>query len=133
MWLFGSRDAWFEVAAPIYLVNVMHWNGALVGSIMAGYIIIYGQLQGFSGNLVLKPISCMPPRSKDTVWWAVVLLLFTSLLGAVNYVLTVQHNSFAAGISFVVGVFIFALVFAVNSAIHSYLIVVFSNKDKVAQ
>jgi hypothetical protein len=64
LFLFGSRDLWFEVPLPFYLraADGLNWPRTAVGAVLAGYIILYGQVQSFAPNLVLMPLKQSPPR-----------------------------------------------------------------------
>ena len=76
LFLFGSRDLWFEVPLPFYLRSAegLGWPRSAVGAMLAGYIILYGQCQSFSPQLVLAPLKQSPPNK-----WA--CMAWTSLLG----------------------------------------------------
>eukprot|EP00501_MAST-03F_sp_TOSAG23-6_P000613 GSMAST32.ASY1.ANO1.634.1 assembled CDS len=139
--LFASRDVWFEVAAPIFLKEVLNWDDFLVSAFMGGYIIVYGKLQVFCGYLLLKPLGCFPPQSVHVLPWTAILGLVSAGIGAVyldtntsitnksNYSDMVKNLSIVTPIMFLV----FAIIMAVISAIHSYLVVAFSPKNRVAK
>ena len=64
VFLFGSRDLWFEIPLPFFLRDAtegMGWSRSAVGAMLAGYIIVYGQLQSWTPQLVLKPLKQSPP------------------------------------------------------------------------
>lgn len=54
VWLFCSRDVWFEVAAPVFLKSVLDWPEFSVGLFMGGYIVVYGNLQTATTKIYKK-------------------------------------------------------------------------------
>lgn len=135
--LFGSRDLWFEVVLPFYLRDVargLGWSRFAAGAFLAAFIIIYGQIQTATPRYVLSPL-CQEPANK------LVQTLWNSVLTAVPLVLAVLFTSSDAfrehRVPEMTGAICallacFCIVFAVNSSIHSYLIVRYSAGDKVA-
>ena len=130
--LFGSRDIWFEVALPIFLTNVADWDALAVGAFLAGWTIIYGIVQSATGPIALRPTKCFPPQGKHLWPWAAQLTGLVALVAAL-FTATNHLASTAAIVGIIVpGLLLYAVVFAVNSAIHSYVAVELSDKDKVA-
>ncbi|KAJ3009531.1 hypothetical protein HKX48_007883 [Thoreauomyces humboldtii] len=136
VFLFGSRDMWFEVVLPIYLRAMFNWSFIASGSYMAAWIMLYGAVQSATPQLILRPLGCYPVRrGVALVPWTIALLVVTSGLAVL---LTVKRDvangtgsiGLLCGLS--VGLVAFAFFFAVNSSIHSYLIVAYAGKDKVA-
>ncbi|KAI9003227.1 major facilitator superfamily domain-containing protein [Gaertneriomyces semiglobifer] len=136
IFLFGSRDLWFEVVLPIYLRAMFGWSFIASGSFLAGWIIVYGAVQTITPHWILKPLGMYPvKRGRVLLPWTFVLFLVTVALAIV---LTVYRDTpygsgpgkLLAGV--IVTLFLFAFFFAVNSSVHSYLIVAFAGKDKVA-
>lgn len=98
---------------------------------MATWIIFYGLVQTFTPNLILKPLKHYPLK-KGTVLvpWSAALLIICALMGLF---LTCYNQGDIVQLSiFLVGIYIFGFIFAVNSSIHSYLIVAYSEKDKIS-
>ena len=136
LFLFGSRDLWFEVPLPFYLRSAegLGWPRSAVGAMLAGYIILYGQCQSFSPQLVLAPLKQSPPNK-----WVHGVDRPVGSLAAVH-----GRDDAHPGVrhpgrrvrdqdgNALFGVFSFAVVFAVNSAVHSYLVVKYSDGNKVA-
>jgi predicted MFS family arabinose efflux permease len=120
--LFGSRDIWFVVALPVFLYEVLHWDFMNIGTFMATWIIAYGIVQASVPNLL-----CGHQPTGKTALWAVLIL---SLIPAGMAILLYQHNN--PTLVVIIGLMIFGFVFAINSAIHSYLILAYSEHDKVA-
>lgn len=135
--LFGSRDLWFEVVLPFYLRNQsqgLGWSRPTTGAALAAFIIMYGQVQSYTPQLVLSPLRQEPANKLVQVLWNGVLTLVAAGL-AVSFLATdvfVGHHLSQMVTVLVLGLAAFCVVFAVNSSIHSYLIVRYSGGDKVA-
>ena len=138
--LFGSRDLWFEVPLPFYLRSAdgLNWPRTAVGAALAGYIIVYGQCQSHSPRLVLTPLRQSPPNKYVCMLWNALLGIIPLFLGVGVFAAGTDDDlsrgeatRAKAGVV-VAGLVAFALVFAVNSAVHSYLVVKYADGDKVA-
>lgn len=125
LFLFGARDVWFVVALPVYLASVFAWQSSWVSAFMAAWVIGYGIVQSFAPYFTGKK-SGVAPQGKTAVYWAALLSIVTGLLAF----------SLSAGYflqtSLVVGLLIFGAIFAVNSSLHSYLIVSYADADGVS-
>jgi hypothetical protein len=137
--LFGSRDLWFEVPLPFFLRSAdgLGWPRTAVGAALAGYIVAYGQFQSFSPRLVLSPLKQSPPNKFVCVLWTAILIIIpvflgTSVLLASRAEGASEEKRDAKAGALIAGVAAFAFVFAVNSAVHSYLVVKYADGDKVA-
>ena len=124
--LFGARDVWFEISTPIFLKQVLLWEDFATGAFMAGYIIVYGYLQASTTQLFKK----QPPGSRSVVVSISMLSVWTLGLGLALYFS--QQDHVATTVVLIVGLFVYACLFAVNSSVHSYLIVSYSDGDKVS-
>jgi hypothetical protein len=85
VFLFGSRDLWFEVALPFFLrdsVTGLGWSRPATGAFLAGFIIVYGQVQSWTPQVVLKPLRQVPANKLHAALWAGLLV---SLLCFFNY------------------------------------------------
>ena len=120
--LFGSRDVWFVVALPVFLVEVLNWNFTEVGTFMALWIIGYGIIQAFTPK-ILK-------QHHPTGITAKILAFILALIPAGIALALVQGTN--PQIVVISGLLIFGIVFAINSAVHSYLILAYADHDKVA-
>lgn len=131
LFLFGSRDVWFEIILPIYLRKQYSWEYIFAGTIMATWIMFYGAVQTFTPTLVLAPLK-QYPLSKGTtlVPWTVSLLVIS--VGLSSFLTFYTSTDTLQLAIFLVGIYLFGFVFAVNSSIHSYLIVAYSDKDNVS-
>ena len=120
--LFGSRDIWFVVALPVFLYDVLGWSFTEVGSFMALWIIGYGMVQASAPKLL---------RSKKGTAASAKSAAFILALFPAGIALGLQQG-FPAGEVLIIGLILFGAVFAINSALHSYLILAYSDHDKVA-
>ncbi|KAG1676174.1 hypothetical protein FOA52_005015 [Chlamydomonas sp. UWO 241] len=135
--LFGSRDLWFEVPLPFFLRDKavgLGWSSTLTGLVLALFIIIYGQFQAWSPQLILSPLRQMPANKYTALLWCALLVGVPLYLGG-----TIQGSDifFDHDINGMIGVLmaglaLFCFIFAVNSSVHSYLIVRYAEGDKVA-
>ncbi len=121
--LFGARDIWFVVALPVFLYETLRWSYTGVGSFIALWIIGYGIVQA-STPMLLRGHH---PSGKSAQWLAIVLAIIPALIAIA---LSQQWNP---TLVIVMGLFIFGIAFAINSAVHSYLILAYSDHDAVAR
>lgn len=124
--LFGSRDIWFVVALPVFLYEVLGWSFTLVGTFMAVWVIGYGLVQACTPHLVKRSHHGQGPTGVTARTVAFVLALFPA-----GIALGLQQG-WPANWILIVGLIAFGIVFAINSAIHSYLILAYSDHDKVS-
>lgn len=124
--LFGARDIWFVVAMPVYFSMVLGWSHASIGSFFAFWVIGYGIVQANAPRLIRHSHHNQGPDGRTATLWSSVLMI----------VLAVMTYLFSQGsdpeITLVSGLIIFAIVFAINSAVHSYLILAYSKHDQVS-
>jgi len=124
--LFGSRDVWFVVALPVFLYSVLNWTFMQVGGYLALWIIGYGMVQASAPRLLRLSHHDQGPDGATAQLAAFVLSLIPFAIAAALY-FGLQPEWVLTG-----GLVIFGIVFAINSAVHSYLIVAWSEHDKVA-
>jgi predicted MFS family arabinose efflux permease len=122
--LFGARDVWFVVALPCYLYEVLFWSAMQVGSFFALWVIVYGLMQAMV-PLVLNTRFTIK-NNKTAFQWALWLLGVPALTALM---LSYSYNTEVVLLG---GLFVFAVIFAVNSALHSYLILAYSNQQNVS-
>ncbi len=125
LFLFGARDVWFVIALPIYLGSVFGWDHRAVGGFLALWVIGYGVIQGFAPKITGSK-SEHPPAGRAAIGWALALSLVTGLIA---YGVQVQWHPEVVIIG---GLMLFGAVFAVNSSLHSYLIVSYAKDDGVS-
>ncbi|WP_158136131.1 organoarsenical effux MFS transporter ArsJ [Photobacterium damselae] len=125
MFLFGARDVWFVIALPIYLGQVFGWDHLWVGGFLALWIIGYGIVQTLAPKVTGKAQG-KTPDGRAAMGWAGLLATVTALIA-----LFVTFN-LSPQITIVLGLMIFGAIFAVNSSLHSYLIVSYAKEDGVS-
>jgi len=119
--LFGARDIWFVVALPIYLQSVLSWSHYEVGTFMALWIIGYGIIQASTPKI----LGLAKSQNNPTVSTAMKLALALALVPLIMAWQLMDNPQ----VVIIVGLSLFALFFALNSAVHSYLIVAMANED----
>jgi predicted MFS family arabinose efflux permease len=124
--LFGSRDIWFVVALPIFLDEVLGWSFEQIGAFLAAWLIGYGIVQSFAPRLLRRAISSADAEIGAARTLAFVLGI-VSVSMAVGVALDVAVTAVVIG-----GLIVFGVVFAVNSSLHSYLILAYSQGDDVS-
>lgn len=127
LFLFGARDIWFVLALPIFLSSALGWTHAGVGGFLALWVIGYGVVQaGAPAYLGGRGSVGRAPDARALALWTLTLVL---PLGGMLAALSLGASPAA---SLVIGLVAFAIVFATNSAIHSYLIVAYADADRVS-
>jgi predicted MFS family arabinose efflux permease len=125
MFLFGARDVWFVVALPVFLASTLGWDFWQVGGFLAAWIIGYGLVQSFAPSITGRRARRIPD-GRSATGWAVVLATVPAAMAAL-----LAQGVQPAGV-LVVGLGVFGVLFALNSALHSYLIVSYADEDGVS-
>ena len=137
LFLFGARDVWFVVGIPIYFYAVLSdgteaGNRAAfftVGSFMAVWIILYGAVQAWAPRVLRANERAEAEIVDEARRWAGLLFPIPLLLALLTWVAGTPANWLTAVL--VVALLVFGAVFAVNSSLHSYLILAFTRSDRV--
>jgi predicted MFS family arabinose efflux permease len=124
--LFGSRDVWFVVGLPVFLYDVLRWNFAWVGAFLALWVIGYGFVQAAAPRLLRRSHHGQGPGGGTARNWAFLLVF---LPAGIALALGQGWDPQAV---LILGLILFGIVFAINSAVHSYLILAYSDFDKVS-
>jgi len=127
LFLFGARDVWFVVALPVYLSQQLGWQHWTIGTFFAIWIIGYGVVQSFAPSITGAKQSNVL-NGRHVTFWVVVLAIISFALALGLSILPTNQ----AELILVIGLMIFGAVFAVNSSLHSYLIVSYANANTVA-
>jgi predicted MFS family arabinose efflux permease len=122
--LFGARDVWFVVALPVFLHSILGWSFTEVGSFMALWVIGYGIIQAIAPKLLKQ--SGTSPNGATARNWAMMLCVIPAGMAIA------LGLDYSAEVVVIGGLAIFGAAFAINSAIHSYLILAYASGDKVA-
>ena len=126
LFLFGSRDIWFVVGLPVFLSASLGWNHTRIGGFLALWVIGYGGVQAIAPGLLKSFLRGGLPRGGTASAGAFILAALTALI-AVGVASDASH-----WLTMVVGLALFGLVFAINSSVHSYLILAYTETDQVA-
>jgi len=127
IFLFGARDVWFVVGLPVFLSGVLGWTFWQSGGFLAAWVIGYGIVQAATPGLLRSRVEERHEPDGRTA----TLLAF--VLAALPAGIALSLNGgVAPGIVVVAGLIVFGFVFALNSAVHSYLILSYTDSDKVA-
>ena len=130
--LFGSRDVWFVVALPVFLQSQLQWNYVQVGTMMAAWVIAYGVVQTVAPKVTIigktiKDSNITHPSGRTAFRWVSILCLIPAAIAGGLYTAGSDTSLVATGL--VSGLLVFGALFAINSSIHSYLIVAYARED----
>jgi hypothetical protein len=128
--LFGARDIWFVVALPVFLYSVLGWSFTQVGGFLAFWIIGYGMVQAAAPRLLRGGDHKRTPGGGTARIWALVLALVPA--GIALALSQGPTLGWPPGPVLILGLILFGVVFAINSAVHSYLILAYSDFEKVS-
>ncbi|MCP5141546.1 MAG: organoarsenical effux MFS transporter ArsJ [Chromatiales bacterium] len=120
--LFGARDVWFVVGLPVFLSAVLGWSYMQVGGFLALWIIGYGVIQASAPTLIRRG---NPDGASATT-------LAFALAASPALIALAIHRGLDPTWVLIVGLTLFGILFALNSAVHSYLIVAWSDREKVS-
>jgi hypothetical protein len=139
VFLFGARDVWFVVGVPIYFQAVLS-DGSdegrraaffLVGGFMALWIIAYGAVQAAAPRLLGDAAQSQAAITAKAILWSALLVPIPFALAATAWL----AGGAAAWltVTLVAGLLAFGFVFAVNSSVHSYLILAYGTADRITR
>ncbi len=123
--LFASRDIWFVVALPVFLSDELGWSEQGVGGFLALWVIGYGIVQSSAPRFLARGGRTVD-EVRSTQQWALVLAVVSA---AIATLVALDVGVIAAIVG---GLIIFGVVFAMNSSLHSFLVLAFSDDDDVA-
>ncbi|QLG88619.1 organoarsenical effux MFS transporter ArsJ [Chitinibacter bivalviorum] len=122
LFLFGARDVWFVVALPVFMATTLGWADWAVGTFFACWVIGYGIVQTLAPYLTGKKAGKVPDGRAAMLWAIPLALLTTGIALGVNSNIDLQWI-------LVGGLLLFGMLFAINSSLHSYLIVSYAKED----
>ncbi len=125
--LFGARDVWFVVALPVFLQATLGWRFWEVGGFMGLWVIGYGIVQGTAPSLRRAWGQSRPPGPSAVQFWAALLTAIPALMA-----ITLWREVGNPALTVVVGLAVFGVVFAMNSSIHSYMILAYTEAEDVS-
>ena len=124
LFLFSARDIWFVVALPVYLSQTLAWDHWQTGGFLAAWVIAYGIVQAVAPRLT--GINGTLPDGHSALFWAILLAAVPALIALG------LGSTFDPAVVLISGLMVFGVVFAINSAMHSYLIVSYARDDGVS-
>lgn len=125
LFLFGARDVWFVIALPVYLSTAFGWDFWMVGGFLALWVIGYGIVQSFAPYFTGKRSGRVPDGRAAFIWAALLALLPAAIALGLDSGLSAQPVLIG-------GLLVFGALFAINSSLHSYLIVSYAKEDGVS-
>ncbi len=125
--LFGARDVWFVVGVPVFLY-ASGWTFTMVGGFLAAWTIGYGFVQAMAPSLVRRSEDGLSNEVPAARHWSAILAFVTVVLCGLVW-LEVSHLEWVV----VAGLGVFGFAFAVNSSVHSYLILAYAGSEKAAE
>lgn len=127
VFLFASRDVWFVVGLPVFLRSVLGWSFWEVGTFLAAWVIGYGIVQAASPSFLDRraAVGEGPPDGRSATRLAFLLAILPALIATSLIV------DFDPTLVLVAGLIVFGFVFAMNSAVHSYLVLSYSKAERV--
>lgn len=120
--LFAARDVWFVVGLPLYLAQQLDWSPPQVSGWLATWVIGYGIVQAMVPRFIRRGQHPHGGTALKVLGW---LILSLGLL------LALLQSDLSPALAIFVGLALFGIVFAINSAIHSYLILAYAEHDGV--
>ena len=136
MFLFGARDVWFVVGVPVYFQSVLAKGGGghsafyLIGGFMALWTMAYGAVQAVAPQVLKAQGATEGAIVAKAILWAAWLTPIPLALAALAFVVPELQAWFT--LALVAGLLLFGFVFAVNSSVHSYLILAFTRAERVS-
>jgi predicted MFS family arabinose efflux permease len=125
--LFGARDVWFVVGVPVFLY-ASGWSRPMVGGFLALWTIGYGVVQAFAPQLVPRSGDGLATEVPAARLWSAILALVPMAI-ALAVAMQVDHLEWVV----VGGLGVFGFAFAVNSSVHSYLVLAYAGSEKAAE
>ncbi|MDE2407173.1 MAG: organoarsenical effux MFS transporter ArsJ [Xanthomonadaceae bacterium] len=125
LFLFGARDVWFVVALPVFLAQSLGWDFWQVGGFLAAWVIGYGLVQSLAPYVTGRRGGEVPD-GRAAFGWAALLAIIPATMAVL------LARDYAAEPVLIVGLMVFGVLFAINSSLHSYLIVSYASEDGVS-
>jgi MFS family permease len=126
LFLFGARDVWFVVALPVFLDASLGWSFSDIGGFLGLWLIGYGVVQGSAPGLRRLWGQRTSPGVQAVQFWAAVLTAIPSLIAIALW------RDVDASTAIIVGLVSFGVVFAMNSSIHSYMVLAYTDQENVS-
>ena len=128
IFLFGARDVWFVVGLPVFLY-ANGWSFLEVGAFLAAWTIAYGMVQAVAPRVVRRSADGLSLEVPAARHWSLALVAIPVVLAvALQFAHVERPDLIVVG-----GLSLFGLAFAVNSSLHSYLILAYAGSEKAAE
>ena len=128
IFLFGARDVWFVVGVPVFLY-ANGWTFTMVGGFMALWTIFYGLTQASAPAVIKRSADGLTAEVPAARLWSALLALVPVII-----ILALAANTpVRPDIILVAGLAVFGAAFAINSSVHSYLILAYAGSEKAAE
>ncbi len=125
--LFGARDVWFVVGLPVFLY-ASGWTFTMVGAFLAVWTIGYGVVQAAAPALIARSPDGLTTEVPAARLWSLLLALVPAVLAAMMLLSVPRPDLFLP-----IGLCVFGFAFAVNSSVHSYLVLAYAGSEKAAE
>jgi predicted MFS family arabinose efflux permease len=125
--LFGARDVWFVVGVPVFLYSA-GWTFTMVGTFLAAWTIAYGLVQALAPHIVRRSADGLSHEVPAARLWSALLAVVPAALAAAVWLEAPNLEWVVVG-----GLGLFGFAFAVNSSVHSYLVLAYAGSQKAAE
>lgn len=124
--LFGARDVWFVVALPVFLEASLGWGFWEIGGFLGLWVIGYGIVQGTAPSLRRLWGQTASPGVSAVQFWSGLLTAIPALIAVALWREADVTTAIVAGLA------AFGVVFAMNSSIHSYMVLAYTDAESVS-
>ncbi len=125
LFLFGARDVWFVIALPVFLAESLGWDVWWIGTFLAAWVIGYGAVQSVAPWFTSRGARKLPDGRAAFTW--------AGVLAAVPAVMAMLLlRGVDPQVVVIAGLTAFGVLFAINSSLHSYLIVSYAGEQGVS-
>ena len=125
--LFGARDVWFVVGVPVFLYSA-GWTFTMVSGFLAAWTVGYGLVQAMAPQLVRRSPDGLRHEVPAAQWWSAFLALIPMGIALAVWLQAPQLPWWVVG-----GLSLFGFAFAINSSVHSYLVLAYAGSEKAAE
>jgi hypothetical protein len=124
--LFGARDVWFVVALPVFLETSLGWSFWEIGGFLGLWVIGYGIVQGSAPGLRRLWGQTTSPGVSAVQFWSALLTAIPALIAVALW------RQVDVAVAITAGLAAFGVVFAMNSSIHSYMVLAYTDAESVS-
>jgi MFS family permease len=126
IFMFGSRDVWFVVGLPVFLYS-QGWHYIGVATFLAAWTIGYGSVQAVAPQIVRRSQDGLSREVPEARVWGMALAAVPIALS----LLLASDIMPRADLVVLVGLAVFGFAFAVNSSLHSYLVLAYAGRRRL--